>query len=57
MTSAPPVDENTKEVFKQAKKDIVGFLNVQKQYNKGEAEVYFKELESKLKSMKENESK
>jgi len=58
-TNGTKDDENTKEVFKRAKTDIVSFLNVQKEQfgGKGEAELYFKQLESKIINMKKNEIK
>ena len=49
----------TKEVFHETRKDIVSFLSAQKDNDfneEGNAEIYFKNLESKISKMTKNEN-
>lgn len=51
--------ESRKEVFHETRKDIVSFLSAQKDNDfneEGNAEIYFKNLESKISKMTKNEN-
>jgi len=58
QTTKATEKNSTKEVFLQTRKDLVSFLDCQKDgfYCKGEAEIYFANLESRISKMKKNES-